>query len=85
MFTKVIPWLVSSETAVNNFSSEGFQNLSISNTSLNFLANTSDAWIVLADKPSAEELVAGENTDTLSASSSAVKFNAKIGPLDKLQ
>ena len=83
ILTNEIAWFVSSAAADKSFSSEGFQNLSVSNTALNCFEAAFDACNELADKPSCDELVAGEKIDTLSAVSAPVKFNARIGPLDK--
>ena len=81
MLEKVIALFdVSSEfpAAFNTSISEGTQNLSVSK----ILLYCTDA--VLADKPSSEELVAGETIAILSSASAAVKFKAKIGPLERV-
>ena len=83
MLTNEIAWFGPAAVAASNFSSEGFQNLSVSNTALNCLEEASDACVDTADKPCCDELVAGEKVLTLSFASAVVKFNAKIGPLDK--
>ena len=83
IFTNEIAWFVSCAAAASNFSSDGFQNLSVSNTSLYFFNNWFEPFAGTDDKPSCEELVAGEKIATLSLSSAVVMLRAKIGPLDK--
>ena len=74
---------MSCAAAANNFSSEGVQNLSVSNTSLYSFNNWLEPFAGTEVKPSCDELVAGENKATLSSESAVVMLRAKIGPLDK--